>query len=72
MRIAQFLNIFLFALVAGVLWGTWFSLSRSIASITPHVCLARRSGMLPRGRLVLLRMAPAVHVSSSVERSQSC
>jgi hypothetical protein len=25
----------LFTLVAGVFWGTWFSLSRSIASITP-------------------------------------
>ena len=34
MKIAQFINIFLFALVSGVLWGTWFSLSRSIATIT--------------------------------------
>lgn len=39
MRIAQFINIVLFALVAGVLWGTWFSLSRSIASITPETFL---------------------------------
>ncbi len=39
MRLAQFINIFLFALVAGVLWGTWFSLSRSIASITPAAFL---------------------------------
>jgi len=39
MRTAQFINIFLFALVAGVLWGTWFSLSRSIASITPEAFL---------------------------------
>ncbi|PYQ64759.1 MAG: hypothetical protein DMF54_13225 [Acidobacteria bacterium] len=34
MKIAQFVNVFLFALVAGIFWGTWFSLSRSISSIT--------------------------------------
>ncbi len=38
-KIAQFINIFLFALVAGVFWGTWFSLSRSIASITSETFL---------------------------------
>jgi hypothetical protein len=31
LRIAQFANVVLFALVMGVFWGTWFSLSRSIA-----------------------------------------
>jgi uncharacterized membrane protein len=39
LRIAQFANILLFALVMGVFWGTWFSLSRSIASITPEAFL---------------------------------
>ena len=39
LHIAQFINLFLFALVAGVFWGTWFSLSRSIASITPATFL---------------------------------
>jgi uncharacterized membrane protein len=39
LRITQFANILLFALVMGVFWGTWFSLSRSIASITPAVFL---------------------------------
>jgi uncharacterized membrane protein len=39
LRIAQFVNILLFALVTGVFWGTWFSLSRSIASITPAAFL---------------------------------
>jgi len=34
MKIAQFVNVFLFAMVAGIFWGTWFSLSRSISSIT--------------------------------------
>jgi uncharacterized membrane protein len=36
LRTAQFANVLLFALVMGVFWGTWFSLSRSIASITPQ------------------------------------
>jgi uncharacterized membrane protein len=35
----QFIHLFLFALVLGVFWGTWFSLSRSIASITPGTFL---------------------------------
>lgn len=34
LRIAEFVHLFLFALVLGVFWGTWFSLSRSIGSIT--------------------------------------
>jgi uncharacterized membrane protein len=49
MRIAQFINIFLFALVSG-LWGTWFSLSRSIASITP-------AGFLEIGRTMIRNLA---------------
>jgi uncharacterized membrane protein len=36
LRVAQFGNVVLVALVMGVFWGTWFSLSRSIASITPE------------------------------------
>jgi hypothetical protein len=39
MRAAQFVYVFLYALVVGVFWGTWFSLSRSIASITPATFL---------------------------------
>ena len=38
-RVAQFVHLFLFALVVGVFWGTWFSLSRSIASISPPTFL---------------------------------
>jgi hypothetical protein len=34
MAAAQFVNMFLCALVAGVFWGTWFSLRRSMASIS--------------------------------------
>jgi uncharacterized membrane protein len=38
-KIVQLLTMSLFTLVAGVFWGTWFSLSRSIASITPATFL---------------------------------
>src|SRR5262249_53350153 len=33
-RLALFVHLFLFALVVGVFWGTWFSLSRSMNSIS--------------------------------------
>jgi uncharacterized membrane protein len=39
MKIAQFISMVLVSLVTGVFWGTWFSLSRSIASITPTTFL---------------------------------
>lgn len=39
LKTAQFVNLSLYTLVAGVLWGTWFSLSRSIASISPETFL---------------------------------
>jgi len=38
-KILQLVTMSLFMLVAGVFWGTWFSLSRSIASITPPTFL---------------------------------
>ena len=34
-KAVQFVTLLLFALVTGVFWGTWFSLSRSMAAITP-------------------------------------
>jgi uncharacterized membrane protein len=34
-----FVHVFLFALVVGVFWGTWFSLSRSMSSITASTFL---------------------------------
>jgi uncharacterized membrane protein len=34
LRMAQYTSLLLLVLVTGVFWGTWFSLSRSIASIT--------------------------------------
>ena len=39
LRQLQFIAIFLLMLVAGVFWGTWFGLSRSLASISPATYL---------------------------------
>lgn len=39
LKMTQFISIFLLVLVTGVFWGTWFSLSRSITSITPGTFL---------------------------------
>lgn len=39
LKTIQFVNLILYALVAGVLWGTWFSLSRSIEAISPDAFL---------------------------------
>jgi Domain of unknown function (DUF1772) len=39
LRAASFVHMFLFALVVGVFWGTWFSLSRSMGAITASTFL---------------------------------
>ena len=39
LRLMLFVHVFLFALVVGVFWGTWFSLSRSMSSITASTFL---------------------------------
>jgi hypothetical protein len=39
LRLTLFVHLFLFALVVGVFWGTWFSLSRSIADISASTFL---------------------------------
>lgn len=39
MKLAQFISLFLFTLITGVFWGTWFSLSRSIDAISPATFL---------------------------------
>src|SRR5262245_45843673 len=39
MKVVQFVTLLMFSLVTGVFWGTWFSLSRSIGSITPPTFL---------------------------------
>src|SRR5215831_16820307 len=39
-KVWQFVSIFLWALVAGVFWGPWLGLSRSISSFSPEAFLA--------------------------------
>ena len=39
MGILQLVSVMLFALVTGVFWGTWFSLSRSMSAITASTFL---------------------------------
>ena len=39
LRLMLFVHVFLFALVVGVFWGTWFSLSRSMSAITASTFL---------------------------------
>ena len=39
MKILQLVGVMLFALVAGVFWGTWFSLARSMSDLTPATFL---------------------------------
>jgi hypothetical protein len=50
-RVAQFVNVLLFALVMGVFWGTWFSLSRSIGSIRPDTLASNWTAIRDRWEL---------------------
>ena len=50
-KLAQFLNIMLYVLVAGVMWGTWLSLGRTMTGYDASAHVAdfknsRRSGFL--------------------------
>ena len=55
MKAAQFVTLLLFSLVTGVFWGTWFSLSRSIAAITA-------STFLEVGRLMIANLGGPMSV----------
>ena len=63
-RIVQFVNVLLFALVMGVFWGTWFSLSRSIASIRPETFLEIGHTMIRNLGGPMSVLMPAALVSS--------
>jgi hypothetical protein len=67
LRLTLFVHVFLFALVVGVFWGTWFSLSRSMSSITAstflevgHTMIANLGG--PMAMLMPLTLASALPV----------
>jgi uncharacterized membrane protein len=63
-RFIQFVNVLLFALVMGVFWGTWFSLSRSIASIRPETFLEVGHTMIVNLGGPMSVLMPAALVSS--------
>src|SRR4029453_5480787 len=75
LRVAQFVHLVLFALVLGVFWGTWFSLSRSIGSITKstflevgHTMIANLGG--PMAVLMPTTLLSAVPVLIGFHRLQ--
>jgi len=53
LKVWQFVSIFLWALVAGVFWGPWLGLSRSIASFSPDAFLAI-------GKTMIGNLAPVI------------
>ena len=65
-RIAQFVNILLFALVMGVFWGTWFSLSRSISSIGPETFLEIGHTMIANLGGPMSVLMPGALISSAI------
>ena len=66
MKILHFVTMSLFTLVAGVFWGTWFSLSRSIASITPAAFLEIGHTMIANLGGPMSLLIPATIVSMLV------
>ena len=75
LRLMFFAHVFLFALVVGVFWGTWFSLSRSMSSITASTFLEVGHTMIdnlggPMAVLMPLTMISAVPVLFALYRRQ--
>jgi hypothetical protein len=64
-RIAGFVHLFLFALVLGVFWGTWFSLSRSIGSITAPTFLEVGHTMIANLGGPMAMLMPAALLSAA-------
>jgi hypothetical protein len=59
LEIWQFISILLSALVTGVFWGTWLSLSRSIALLTPETFLTIGHTMIGYLGTVMAILMPA-------------
>jgi hypothetical protein len=67
LKIAQFANLMLLALVAGAMWGTWLGLSRSMLAFSPstyldlgHAMIRNFAPVMPA--LILCALASAVSV----------
>ena len=63
-RMTYLVNILLYALVMGVFWGTWFSLSRSISSIAPDVFLDIGHTMIANLARPMSLLMPVALISS--------
>jgi uncharacterized membrane protein len=59
LKVAQFFTLFLFALVAGVFWGTWFSLARSIDRLAPATFLEVGLTMIRNLAVPMATLSPA-------------
>ena len=66
LRFVQFTNVVLVALVMGVFWGTWFSLSRSLSLITPDTFLEVGHLMIANLAGPMSLLMPAALISSVV------
>lgn len=64
LRLLLFVHLFLFALVLGVFWGTYFSLSRSIGAISPSTFLEVGHTMIANLADPMAVLMPAALVSA--------
>jgi uncharacterized membrane protein len=64
LRLMLFVHVFLFALVVGVFWGTWFSLSRSMNAITAPTFLEVGHTMIANLGGPMALLMPATLVSA--------
>ena len=65
-RTAQATTIVLFALVMGVFWGTWFSLSRTMGRLSPETFLAVGHEMIRNLGLPMAILLPLALLSALV------
>jgi uncharacterized membrane protein len=65
-RVAQATTIVLFALVMGVFWGTWFSLSRTMDQLSPETFLAVGHEMIQNLGLPMAILLPLALLSALV------
>ncbi len=64
LKVFQFVNILLSALVTGVFWGPWLGLSRSITTFAPEVFLAIGQRMIGNLAPVMPVLMPAALVTT--------
>jgi hypothetical protein len=65
-RAAQSITIVLFALVMGVFWGTWFSLSRTMDQLSPETFVAVGHEMIQNLGLPMAILLPLALLSALV------